>query len=101
MNIFLIAPVILVSCSMLAAPSLRADELGEAVRRAVKVVDPSLVRLRVIGGEQQVDGDAVTSLVTTGIVISENGEILTSLFALEGNPEAILAADLSGNRSNV
>jgi serine protease Do len=101
MNFLLTAPVIILACSILAAPLSRADELGDAVRSAVKVVDPSLVRLRVIGGEQQVDGDTVTSLVTTGVVISENGEILTSLFALEGNPEAILAEDLSGNRANV
>jgi len=101
MNILLTVPVAILACSILTAPSSRADELGDAVRSAVKLVDPSLVRLRVIGGEQQVDGDTVTSLVTTGVVISENGEILTSLFALEGNPEAILAEDLAGTRANV
>ena len=76
------------------------DELGIAVRNAVKRVDPSVVRVRVIGGEQSIDGDTVTSLVTTGIVISESGEILTSLFAVQGNPEAVLAEDVSGRRTN-
>jgi serine protease Do len=77
-----------------------ADELGVAVRNAVKRVDASVVRLRVIGGEQSIDGDKVTSLVTTGIVISEAGEILTSLFAVQGNPEAVLAEDNAGRRTN-
>ncbi len=78
-----------------------ADELGNAVRTAVGKTDASVVRLRVIGGESSVDGDKVNSLVTTAVVISEAGEILTSQFALQGNPEAILAEDKSGNRANV
>ena len=76
------------------------DDLGEAVQAAIRRVEPSIVRLRVIGGEQSIDGDAVRSLVTTGIVISEDGEILTSQFALEGNPEAVLVEDQSGKRTN-
>ena len=79
---------------------VHADELGTAVKAAVQKVEPSIVRLRVIGGEQSIDGDSVKSLVTTGIVISEDGEILTSQFALEGNPEAILIEDQSGKRTS-
>ena len=56
------------------------DDLGEAVQVAIRKVEASIVRLRVIGGEQSIDGDAVRSLDTTGIVISEDGEILTSQF---------------------
>ena len=81
-------------------PAAGADELGVAVRNAVKHVEPSVVRLRVIGGEQSIDGNKVSSLVTTGIVVSEAGEILTSLFAVRGNPEAVLAEDNSGLRTN-
>ncbi|MBC7966174.1 MAG: serine protease [Fuerstia sp.] len=95
------------SCIMLGLmlPVLRCqpapgDDLGEAVQAAIRKVEPSIVRLRVIGGEQSIDGDAVSSLVTTGIVISEDGEILTSQFALEGNPEAVLVEDQSGKRTN-
>ena len=76
------------------------DDLGQAIQAAIRKVEPSIVRLRVIGGEQSIDGDAVQSLVTTGIVISEDGEILTSQFALEGNPEAVLVEDQSGKRTN-
>ena len=80
--------------------SAATDELGTAVQAAIQKVEPSIVRLRVIGGEQAIDGDSVKSLVTTGVVISEDGEILTSQFALEGNPEAILIEDQSGKRTN-
>jgi serine protease Do len=84
-----------------ASSPVYSDELGQAVRTAVREVDPSVVRLRVIGGEQSVDGDKVSSLVTTGVVISDAGEILTSEFALQGKPEAILAEDNAGHRTNV
>ncbi len=85
----------------LTSSCIQADELGQAVRAAVQSVDASVVRLRVIGGEQSVDGDKVSSLVTTGVVISGTGEILTSEFALQGKPEAILAEDIAGKRTNV
>jgi S1-C subfamily serine protease len=86
---------------MLASPiRLHADELGDLVRQAVQKVDPSIVRLRVIGGEQSIDGERVSSLVTTGVVISNTGDIITSQFALQGNPEAVLVEDGSGNKAN-
>ena len=85
---------------LLTCQSASGDDLGQAVQAAIRKVEPSIVRLRVIGGEQSIDGDAVRSLVTTGIVISEDGEILTSQFAMEGNPEAVLVEDQSGKRTN-
>ena len=84
---------------LLACHSASGDDLGQAVQAAIRKVEPSIVRLRVIGGEQSIDGDAVQSLVTTGIVISADGEILTSQFALEGNPEAVLVEDQFGKRT--
>ncbi|MEZ6035048.1 MAG: serine protease [Planctomycetaceae bacterium] len=85
---------------VLACGQALGDDLGDAVQAAIAKVEPSVVRLRVIGGEQAVDGDTVASLVTTGIVISKEGEILTSQFALEGNPEAVLVEDQFGKRTN-
>lgn len=85
---------------LIAVQSVRADDLGDAIQAAIRKVEPSIVRLRVIGGEQSIDGDLVKSLVTTGIVISSDGEILTSQFALEGQPEAVLVEDQSGKRTN-
>ncbi len=84
---------LLVTCS-----HVHGDELGDAVRNAIRIVDPAVVRLRMIGGKQTVDGDTVSSLVSTGVVVSADGEILTSQFALQGHPEAVLAEDLQGQR---
>ena len=105
MTLSLIHRLVFSVFSVLAVAStsscIQADELGKAVRAAVQSTDASVVRLRVIGGEQSVDGDKVSSLVTTGVVISDAGEILTSEFALQGKPEAILAEDIAGKRTNV
>ena len=92
-RIAILLPWLLISCS-----PAHGDELGDAVRRAVRIVDPSVVRLLVIGGEQTVDGEKVSSLITTGVVVSAGGEILTSQFALQGNPESVLAEDMDGQR---
>ncbi len=92
---------LLVAVGIFAGPiRLHADELGDMVRQAVQKVDPSIVRLRVIGGEQSIDGERVSSLVTTGVLISNTGDIITSQFALQGNPEAVLVEDGSGNKAN-
>ncbi len=85
---------------LVALPLVRADELGDAVRAATAKADASIVRLRVIGGEQVIDGEKVTSLVTTGVVISADGDILTSQFAIQGKPDAVLAETQDGQKLN-
>ena len=95
-RIAILFPWLLMPCS-----PAHGDELGDAVRRAVTIADPSVVRLLVIGGEQTVDGEKVSSLITTGVVVSADGEILTSQFALKGNPESVLAEDRDGQRTAV
>ena len=44
---------------LLTSPPICGDDLGQAVQAAIQKVEPSIVRLRVIGGEQSIDGDAV------------------------------------------
>lgn len=62
---------------------------GQQIKAACRNAETGVVRIRVIGGQQQIDGDEVNSLVTTGVVISDTGEILTSEFAVQGNPDAV------------
>jgi hypothetical protein len=62
---------------------------GQQFKSASRTAEAGVVRIRVIGGQQRIDGDDVNSLVTTGIVISDTGEVLTSEFALQGNPDAV------------
>lgn len=90
----------IVAAILFALAPVRADELGDAVRAATAKADPSIVRLRVIGGEQIIDGEKVTSLVTTGVVISADGDILTSQFAIQGKPDAVLAETQDGQKLN-
>lgn len=94
------ARCLFMAVTLLAAPPLFAQTptLGEQLKAATGVADPSVVRLRVIGGEQQIDGESVNSLITTGVVISESGEVLTSAFALQGNPDAVFIELANGSR---
>ena len=97
------ALVCLLHCGHVTAndeASLPSNADRDTVSRSVSAVSDSVVRVRVIGGQQDIDGQPVQSLVTTGIVISESGEILTSAFATAGGPESILVEDPAGNRHN-
>lgn len=75
-----------------------ADELGDAVRQAMKSVDPMVVRLRPVGSANAGDPSVVVTAPTTGLVVSDQGEILTSSFALQGNPQAIVVETIGGRR---
>ncbi len=96
---FLVIAVVTLLTSALPLVA-EADDLGDAVRAATSKADPSIVRLRVIGGEQIIDGEKVTSLVTTGIVINAEGDALTSQFAVQGKPDAVLAETMDGQKLN-
>lgn len=92
----LLAAVITLWLSI-CGPQSRADELGEAVQAAVQRVDPFVVRLRPVGSAGSADG-VRPNAPTTGLVISTAGEILTSAFALQGNPQTVLVETQSGQR---
>ena len=89
------------ACSLLVLSGVEsvtnADELGTSVNSALVTVAPSIVRVRTIGnaGAEELE---VASQVTTGVVISDRGEILTSLFGFSGQPAAIFVDDLDGQR---
>ena len=71
---------------------------GQQYKAASRTAEAGVVRIRVIGGQQRIDGDDVNSLVTTGVVISDTGEVLTSEFALQGNPDAVFVELPGGSR---
>ncbi len=75
-----------------------ADELGDAVRQAVNRIDPSVVRIRPVGSEQNTDGGNVSTVASTGVVVSADGEIITSAFSVQGKPQAILVETQDGKR---
>lgn len=75
-----------------------SQDAGSQIRSAVQQAAPSVVRIRVIGGEQTVDGETVSSLATTGVVVSQDGRILSSSFAFQGRPTAVSVETAGGER---
>lgn len=77
---------------------LADDPLAAAVRAAAQKVEESVVRIRPVGSLAAVESEEVSSTPSTGIVLSSRGEILTSAFALQGNPQAVLVETKDGQR---
>ncbi len=93
----LAAVTALVIAALLSTASVSADEAGVAVRKAVANVAPSALRIRLIG-TAGTSGQSVSSRVTTGIVISDDGFVLTSAFGFTGQSAAIFVEDSGGDR---
>ena len=70
----------------------------QAMRAAVDRVAPSVVRIEALGGLEQVEGQLVGSGPTTGLVVSEEGHVISSAFAFAGQPTSILVTLPSGKR---
>lgn len=64
----------------------------------VSKVDPSVVRIQLLGGLERVGETFVGSAATTGVVIREDGLILTSAFAFAQDPSSILVLLAGGER---
>ncbi len=96
--------LVLILASLVYAPALAADDEDldlleqEAFKAAVASVDQSLVQIETIGGLDRVAGGVNASATTTGLVVSADGEILTSAFAFAGKPSSILVRLADGRR---
>jgi len=99
----------IVSCALLAGllatlvggwPSLAAAVDGadedltameeQAIRAAVDRVAPSVVRIETVGGLERSGSVVFNSEPSTGLVVSPDGYIVTSAYALAHNPSSIL-----------
>ncbi|MEO2013829.1 MAG: PDZ domain-containing protein [Fuerstiella sp.] len=91
-------PILVIFLSLLSSSVSAEDQVGDAVRKSVSAVAPGVVRIRIVGTAN--GGDlTVSSQVTTGVVISERGEVLTSVLGFSGSSAGILVEDSTGNRS--
>ncbi|MHB9065409.1 MAG: PDZ domain-containing protein [Pirellulaceae bacterium] len=70
----------------------------QALRAAVERVAPCVVRIETLGGLEQLDGQLLGSGPTTGLIVAEDGYILSSAFAFAGQPSSILVTLPSGQR---
>ena len=66
-----------------------ADE-GRAIQAAAKRVAPSVVKIETFGGLETVGNQLVGTGPTTGVVVSEDGYILSSAFNFIQMPSSIL-----------
>jgi serine protease Do len=95
---------LLVAASITLPPAgLRAqDDLEaleeQAIRAAVAAVGPSVVRIETIGGLERVGGVLVGTGPTSGLVVSDDGYIISSAFNFIQQPTSILVTLPGGKR---
>lgn len=74
-----------------------SDEMDRAVQQAAATAAPGVVRIQIIGNSGAEDL-SVSSQVTTGVSITDDGEILTSMFGFTSAPAAIFVEDATGQK---
>ncbi|MDB4793216.1 PDZ domain-containing protein [bacterium] len=80
---------VLFSLNVQAQQSVARQE-QQAIQQAVALASPSIVRIETVGGVDLV-GDVLTgSGPTTGVVVSEDGYIITSRFNFFNSPASVL-----------
>ena len=62
----------------------------EVFRQAVRHLAPSLVRIQTVGGVDRVGGMLAATAATTGVVVSDDGWIVSSAFNFISKPTSIL-----------
>lgn len=80
-----------------AEPDLEALE-EQAFKQAVERVAPSVVRIETFGGLERVGGVLFSNGPTTGLVVSEDGYIISSAFNFAQKPASILVTLPDGRR---
>lgn len=88
--------VALVCAIPIGSGTLKADELGDAVRQAVADVADATLRIRTVGNSA--DQGGISSQVTTGISISDDGYVLSSTFGFPSTAAAVFVEDADGQR---
>lgn len=71
----------------------------QAVQAATERVAPSVVRVEAVGGVEQYQGKRLGTGPTTGVIVSEDGYILSSAFGYIGKPSSIMVTLPSGERA--
>lgn len=80
----------------LTLPNCAADQLGSAVRSAIIKVSPSVVRIQIVGTPDR--SGKIASRVTTGVVVSADGEIISSSFCFGSEISAVFVSTGDGRR---
>ena len=93
----LLALAIVCCSSMLLAQEKNIDALEEqAFKQAAALVEPSIVRIETVGGLDRVGQVLVGDGPTTGVIVSEDGYIISSSFNFASKPTSILVKMADG-----
>lgn len=79
------------------APDVEALE-EEAFKAATAIADPSIVQIQTIGGLDVVGELIAGTGPTTGVIISPDGEIITSSFNFSSKPSSIIVSLSDGRK---
>src|SRR6478672_11584239 len=91
--------VVTVSAGYLTAQDNLQDQEERAIRAAVDVVAPAVLKIETIGGLERVGRVLVSTGPTTGLAVSEDGYIISSAFNFVQQPSSILVTLPSGKRA--
>ncbi|MGE3315639.1 MAG: PDZ domain-containing protein [Planctomycetaceae bacterium] len=80
-----------------AAPPL-AELEEQAFKQAAAIASPSLVRIQTVGGVDRVGEVLTVTGPTTGVIVSEEGHIVSSAFNFISKPTSILVELADGRR---
>lgn len=96
----LLAPASLVTTiPLVIAADGKIEGLEEvAFKQAVALADPSVVRIETVGGLEQVDNILLGNGPTSGVVVSQDGFIISSSFNFIAKPTSILVTLPDGRR---
>lgn len=69
-----------------------------AFKQAAALAEPSIVQIQTVGGLDVVDDLLTTSGPTTGVVVSDDGLIITSSFNFLGKPSSVIVLTSDGRK---
>ena len=94
---FILLSILLCGVALAADGKLEALE-ESAFKQAAALVDPSLVRIETVGGLEQVGEVTLGTGPTSGVVVSEDGFVISSSFNFVSKPASILVTLADGRR---
>lgn len=94
-----LAIILLVSAELSEAADLKLSSLEEqAFKEAAARVSPSIVQIQTVGGLDRVGKVLTGTAPTTGVVVSEDGYIVSSAFNFASKPATILVKLADGRQ---
>jgi serine protease Do len=95
----MLAMIAVALCSTVFAADGKLEALEEqAFKQAAALVDPCLVRIETVGGLEQVGEVLLGTGPTSGVIVSEDGYIISSSFNFVSKPASILVTLSDGRR---